>query len=254
MEQQGTSLKPLSQLLIKPTTAKEWGICIVGWLICLAVLYVAVFYEVVYRAVVLLFLIAFAFIVLQKLHSLQKELFLLKSGQSVELQKPKEYKPQIKVDELEAPTMIFEAGVEEKEKELEKIDLDQTLLMEDLLKKADLNEREKQQYRTRFKEKEVEKANILTELTNAKNKIQQAFIETKNIFVKEDPMKELAAALDSENFEGSSIQELNEQLSMIKPNLSQDLKAFMESSSFVDEQFKLTRLGYKTLIKYSSKK
>ena len=56
--------------------------------------------------------------------------------------------------------------------------------MEDLFKKADLDEIEKQQFRSRFEEKQVERTTLLTELSNAKAKIQQAFLDTKSLFVK----------------------------------------------------------------------
>ncbi|KYG27614.1 hypothetical protein [Alkalihalobacillus trypoxylicola] len=258
--------KSLGQLMLKPASFKEWIICLIGWLIVIGIVVSSVYFEKVYRAAVLLFLSGFSYFVIQKLNFLireQKQDKPLKNEEEkvgyTNIDKKEEavsntkiFTPaeDVKQADLDSATLIFNSKVKEKEEELEKIDLDRTQLLEDLFSKADLDELEKETYRKKIKEKDAEQKTILDEMVNAKTKIQQAFLDTKNIFVKEDPMKPLIAAINTEVMEDYSIQAMNEQLNRIKGSLDIDVITFLESENYVDDQFKLTRTGYKALLKY----
>ncbi|KMK75523.1 hypothetical protein [Alkalihalobacillus pseudalcaliphilus] len=256
-QEQSTEIKPLSLMMLKPKSGKEWAICLVGWMTSLGIIYLSVFYEVVYRATVLLFLVSFAVIVLQKLREM-KSLLERKQDKEGEQTAPianevGEEEATVTVEATNEQTRIFE-GVKEKEQALRKIELDQTLLMEDLFKKADLDEIEKQQFRSRFEEKQVERTTLLTELSNAKAKIQQAFLDTKSLFVKEDPVKELATLLELDSFEDPNLEQLNQRIKSIKSLLKDSHVHTLQKDGYLDEQYKLTRLGYKALIRFTPKK
>ncbi|WP_100372892.1 hypothetical protein [Bacillus sp. FJAT-45037] len=137
----------------------------------------------------------------------------------------------------------------EKTTQLEKIDLDRTELLEELFRKASLDDEEKQQYRSKIKQKDHEISRLRQELMNAGEKIQQVMIDTKNYFVKQDPMKEIASSIDQELLEADSLDLLNEHLQRKRSSLSEEDIMALHKAGFVDEDFKLTRSGFKALVK-----
>ncbi|WP_088105526.1 hypothetical protein [Halalkalibacter urbisdiaboli] len=220
----------------KPTSVKEWSFTILIAGITGFSLYSAIFNEVIFRLLMILFWAGFAFYVIKKLNELQR----------VEKVEDFEAPPE------ESPTTYLPSSIKEKEIELKKVDFDRTQLLEELFTKAELNEAEKQQYRSKIKQKDNEMSGILLDLSHAKNVIQQAFLDTKKIFVKENPMREVAAALNSDVL-NEDIYDLNKELHRIQSQLNDETIHLLENNSYIDDQFNLTRLGYKALMKEINK-
>ena len=199
--------------------------------------YMIVQHDILFRLFVVLFLLGAAFYLnkkVSKLRALPNE----EDVTSVEEEMDNQH------------TRIFEKTVTEKEEQLEKIDLDRTQMLEELFSKAELDEREKQTYRERIKQKESEHSYIMQDLMIVKGKLQQAVLDTKKYFVKADPMKEIAATIEGENIEDASIATLNHKVqAVISSSLSKEAVDALLKGNYVDEDFNLTRSGYKALLK-----
>ncbi|WP_347551956.1 hypothetical protein ABFG93_07465 [Pseudalkalibacillus hwajinpoensis] len=138
----------------------------------------------------------------------------------------------------------------EKERELERINSDKTMLFEELLSKADLDEIEKEAYRNRIQQKETESNRIKQDILLFKDKIQKAVIDKKSLFIKDTPdMKLVAELIGIDSVEESSFVELNEQLRMIHDDIPESKRETLIEYQIVNEEFELTRLGYKELMK-----
>ncbi|MCA0988719.1 hypothetical protein [Guptibacillus algicola] len=138
----------------------------------------------------------------------------------------------------------------EKELELERINSDKTQLFEELLTKADLDELEKATYREQLRQKETDSNRIKQELLVLKDKIQQVVNEKKNLFIKETPdMKLVAELIGVHDIESSSFLELNARLQEISQEIPQQKRETLQEHEMVNEDFELTRLGYKELMK-----
>ncbi|MFC0560415.1 hypothetical protein [Halalkalibacter alkalisediminis] len=212
----------------------------VSLLIGVVVVYTVVQSEVWFRLFVVLFLLGTAFVLNKKVNELKVNA------------KEEDVSPAIEMENQH--TRIFEKTVTEKEEQLEKIDLDRTQLLEELFSKAELDEREKQTYRERIKQKESERSSIMQDLMIVKGKLQQAVYETKKYFVKTDPMKELAATIEAENIEEASIVMLNKKVkAVISSTLSENTIEALVKGNYVDEDYNLTRSGYKALLKTMQK-
>ncbi|MGG1686087.1 hypothetical protein [Pseudalkalibacillus sp. NRS-1564] len=138
----------------------------------------------------------------------------------------------------------------EKERELEQINSDKTMLFEELLSKADLDEIEKESYRNRMQHKESESNRIKQEVLLFKDKIQKAVIDKKGLFIKETPdMKLVAELIGIDSVESSSFVELNEELRLIYNDIPESKRNTLIEYELVNDEFELTRLGYKELMK-----
>ncbi|MBN8209692.1 hypothetical protein JI666_13120 [Bacillus sp. NTK071] len=138
----------------------------------------------------------------------------------------------------------------EKERELERINSDKTLLFEELLSKADLDELEKETYRNRMQQKETESNRIKQDILQFKDRIQKAVSDKKSLFIKETPdMKLVAELIGIESVESSSLIQLNEELRMIYDDIPEAKRDTLLEYQMVNEDFELTRLGYKELMK-----
>ncbi|MGB8000405.1 MAG: hypothetical protein WCF60_10010 [Anaerobacillus sp.] len=152
---------------------------------------------------------------------------------------------------LDQPVIDAEATEEaEKERELERINSDKTMLFEELLSKADLDELEKETYRNRIQQKETESNRIKQEIILFKDKIQKAVIDKKGLFIKETPdMKLVAELIGIDSVESSSLVEINEELRIIYDDIPETKRDILIEYEMVNEEFELTRLGYKELMK-----
>ncbi|MDP4549294.1 hypothetical protein Q9251_00200 [Alkalihalobacillus macyae] len=145
---------------------------------------------------------------------------------------------------------VEEAEEAEKELELERINSDKTLLFEELLSKADLDELEKENYRNRMQQKESESNRIKQDILLFKDRIQKAVSDKKSLFIKETPdMKLVAELIGLESVESSSHIQLNEELRMIHNDIPEAKRETLLEYEMVNEDFELTRLGYKELMK-----
>ncbi|WP_017727676.1 hypothetical protein [Halalkalibacterium ligniniphilum] len=240
MEQREKQKPLLMKQLSRPSSVKDWFFVCIVLALFVGIIYIAIYNEVIYRLFVIFFLVGFAIQVNRKLNGYRSSQTLKEHGGAEE-------------SVANQQTMIFQKEVEEKKMKLEQIDLDRTQLLEDLLTKAKLDDAEKQQYRQKIKQKDTEVSSMMQELMSAKNKIQQAVLDTKKYFIKEDPMKELAASLEHTSVTNGSINDLNEEIQMIRSSLSPETRQGLEDAGYVDEDFKLTRAGYKALIKIVEK-
>ncbi|WP_270180689.1 hypothetical protein [Alkalihalobacillus sp. CinArs1] len=137
-----------------------------------------------------------------------------------------------------------------KERELEKINSDKTQLFEELLTKADLDELEKATYREQLKQKETDSNRIKQELLVLKDKIQQVVSEKKGLFIKETPdMKLVAELIGVHDIESSTFVELNERLQDVSEEIPEHKRETLKEHEIVNEDFELTRFGYKELMK-----
>lgn len=138
----------------------------------------------------------------------------------------------------------------EKERELARINSDKTQLFEELLTKADLDELEKATYREQLQQNESDSNRIKQELLVLKNKIQRVVNDKKSIFIKETPdMKLVAELIGVHEIESSSFLELNERLQTIFEEIPENKRETLKEFELVNDDFELTRLGYKELMK-----
>ena len=227
-------LKRIKQSDNTKKTIVNNAIFIVGVTIGVVLLYMIILDDRLYRFFLILSLVGIAYFINNKLNKL-KDMF---NTAEVPL-------GQEELD-LDEHTRIYSKEVMDKEQKLEMIDLDRTYILEELFTKAELDEAERNMYREKIKEKDSEMNSMLQELLNVKTKFQKYFIKV-------DPMKEIAASLAPEKITEGTIASLNDEIQGIIGSLSQETIEALKNSNFVDEEFNLTRSGYKALMKAASK-
>lgn len=210
------------------------GVGLVG-VFCLALLS-----NLLYQIVVLSALIAlFVFLVLktkrleQKLDQFLQEDEVKQTQLDNEQEKTKEH-------DLEA--------LQEKEFQLQKLDLDRTQLFEELLSKTELEELEKEKIRERLEQTDTETSKVRQEWLNASSRLMNVVKGTKKLFVKQSPMREIAASMDPDILESGSFAALNYEIQRLLPRLSKDSNQSLANSNFIDDDNQLTRSGYKALL------
>ncbi|MDV2683686.1 hypothetical protein RYX56_04760 [Alkalihalophilus lindianensis] len=221
----------------KPSTAFEWFTAF----LFIVLFIVGLFSAFAFRLFVMLFLVG---LLLQVNRFLQMRL----NGKGTIAEEAEI--AAVKTKPVAVPTPIKEETdqeILEKTTQLQKIDFDRTELLEELFRKASLDDEEKQTYRSKIKQKDHEISRLRQELMNAGEKIQQVMLDTKNMFVKHDPMKELASSIDSELLEADSLDLLNEHLQRKRATLTEEDLIALNKAGYVDEEFKLTRAGFKAL-------
>lgn len=221
----------------QPTTKKNWVLFGIIGIMTAAVIYLAIFHEVWYRIVVLSVLLAGAFLIYRQLAAILKLLKQSNQHETVPI-----------AHENEARNQLSEPELLEKETELQQIDLDRTQMFEELLSRTSIEEHEKLAYREKLAEKDTQTSRIREELGHAPSKLQLVYEGTKKYFVKDNPMKEIAASLDPSVIETGTLAELNDEVQRMIPRLSKDSLDSLEKSNYMDESYKLTRSGYKELV------
>ncbi|MCL7747373.1 hypothetical protein [Halalkalibacter alkaliphilus] len=235
MRQKQKQLRAKVNDVVQSGSPLNKGIKFFGIVVGAIAIYSIIQYEQLFRLFVILFLVGFAYVMNKKINNLA--------------QPTSEPVPPVVERIEEQQTQIFEKAVIEKEEALEKIDLDRTQLLEELFSKADLDDLEKQSYREKIKEKESERSNTMQDLLIVKGKLQTALLETKKYFIKEDPIKEIAASLEQEKIQHSSIAALNDEVYAIVTRLSEHTINALKKSNYIDDDHNLTRSGYKALVK-----
>ncbi|BAB05888.1 hypothetical protein P4637_20240 [Halalkalibacterium halodurans] len=231
--------KSFIQRLTKPESLGDWSVLVGMFVVAAVMLTFAVRFDIVFRVLVLVWLGVLTV-------SIQMNVAKSKSDKEVE-----QSVGEVETDEAgeEQPTIIYEKEISQR---LEQVDLDRTQLFEELLTKAQLDEAEKNQYRSKMKEKDSEMSTLMKDLISAKNRIQQAVLDTKKYFIKVDPMKELVQHLDSELIMSGDISAINEELKKIESQLGEEIVNNLVEAGYVDFEFNLTRNGYKALTKRMS--
>ncbi|MDQ0206007.1 hypothetical protein [Alkalicoccobacillus murimartini] len=214
---------------------KNWVLFGVIGVMTLGIIYLAIFQDIWYRIVVLASVITGGILIYRQLQSIQK---LLREKVELELPSPS----------VEETHHLSEPELIEKESELQQLDLDRTQMFEELLSRSAIEEHEKTAFREKLAQKETETSRIREELGHAPSRLQQVYEGTKKYFVKDNPMKEIAASLDTEIIENGSLSELNDEIQRMIPRLSRESLESLENSNYMDESYKLTRSGYKELV------
>lgn len=217
-----------------------------GWLYALAgivfvaVISLALLSDLWYRVVVLASLVSLFVILYLSSKRIEKRLDALKNDQIVEEVELNVEHEKTKEHDLEA--------LREKEYELQKLDLDRTQLFEELLSKTQLQEIEKNQIRDRLEQTETETSRVRQEWLNASSRLMSVVRGTKKLFIKESPMKEIAASMDDGILESGSFASLNNEIQRLLPRLSKESSDLLAKSNYIDEENQLTRSGYKALL------
>jgi hypothetical protein len=241
MRQKQKQLRTKLNDVVKSKSGFNLVLKMAGLLLVIFLIYTIVQYDLLFRTFVVLFLIGQAYF-------FNKKFKAVTGNQESEISEPV-------IEKIEdQKTQIFDKAltekVTEKEEQLEKIDFDRTQMLEELFSKAELNDLEKQTYRDRIKQKESERSDIIQDLMIVKGKWHNAVLETKKYFVKADPMKEIAASIESEKIENASIATLNKEVqAIISSSLSEETIQALLKGHYVDEEYNLTRSGYKALMK-----
>ncbi len=242
MRQKHNTFRENVPQLVRSKSTLNWIFIIASAIFGVFLINTIINHEVWFRLFVVLFLCSFALWVNKKLNELKR------------LQEPViELEESHSVPIVRHPEETIEIDLTEKELQLEKIDLDRTQLLEELFTKAELDEAAKQTYREKIKQKDSERTTIMQDVLNIRGKLHSAVLETKKYFVKVDPMKEVAAAIESDKIVEGSITTLNREVQGIITSLPEETVEALQKNAYIDEDLKLTRSGYKALVKTVSK-
>lgn len=211
-----------------------------------AIIVVAIWSDIWYRVVVLASLVALMYVFIAKTKKIEQELEEMKRKQASSAELARQEKT-----EFEKTKEHDLKALEEKEFQLQKLDLDRTRLFEELLNKAELEEAEKSTMRERLQQADSETSRIRQEWLTASSRLMTLMRGTKRFFVRESPMKEIAASIDQDVLETGSFTALNEEIQRLIPRLSKESAEALAKSDFIDEDNQLTRSGYKALLQAS---
>jgi len=138
---------------------------------------------------------------------------------------------------------INETEMMKKEQQLNKLELDKTQLLEELLTRANIGEEEKQMYRLRIREKENEASKLKQELVLMKDRVA-------HLLLKRDPeMERIVQILGAEFILNSSFDELNQKFQQVHIQLSDEAIRHLQRENYIDEHLQFTRIGYRELLK-----
>ncbi|UOE96270.1 hypothetical protein [Alkalihalobacillus sp. LMS39] len=210
--------------LINPGKWTDWILLFFFSSLASLLVYSSIFNDFIYRVFVILFLFILTITINIKLNKIIK----LRNNSVVN---------------LDSEGVAGEEDTEEKVAELQQLDLGRTQLLEELFSKANLKEAEREQYREQIKKKNAEIS-----------KLQQTLLLTKKYFSKEDPVKEIVPLFQKDTLLEGSLTKINEELAYIKGSLSDKTKKGLQKANVVDDDFNLTRAGYKALLKEFEKK
>ncbi|WP_142300896.1 hypothetical protein [Shouchella clausii] len=214
-----------------------------------SIIVVAIWSDIWYRIVVLASLVALMYVFIVKTKNIERELEEMKRKQASTAELARQEQT-----ELEKTKEHDLKALEEKEFQLQKLDLDRTQLFEELLNKSELEEAEKSTMRERLQQADTETSRIRQEWLTASSRLMTLMRGTKRFFVRESPMKEIAASIDQDVLETGSFTALNEEIQRLIPRLSKESAEALAKSDFIDEDNQLTRSGYKALLQASEDK
>lgn len=169
----------------------------------------------------------------------------------------KEHLSRTNKDESALPLDVdeeFEKKVQYKESELTQIELDKTIIFEELLSKTSLQEAEKQAYRNKISDKELKAKSIYQDLTLLKTRFQKVVKDSTNFLLKRDPsLEKVVELLGADFIVHRSFDEMNEKLYELHTQLPHDIIQELMESHMMTEQYALTRIGYRELTKTAKK-
>ncbi|WP_243292241.1 hypothetical protein [Bacillus sp. FJAT-47783] len=228
---------------LKKLSVKDWFLLFIGIAIATGLFLLIGTNNIFFQFTILLFnswLTIFVFLLYKRLNLFIKE----QASQTKENETT--FRP-VADDDVEK-TMQY------KEKELTQIELDKTIIFEELLSKTDLKEAEKQAYRKKISDKELEAKSIQQDLALLKTRIQKVVKDSANFLLKRDPSLEKVIELLSADFIiHRSFDEINEKLNEVHSELPQNVIEDLKKAHMMTDQYALTRIGYRELTKAAKK-
>jgi hypothetical protein len=220
-----------------------------------------------------LFAIAISLIYFNKINKLEKmiEAYTAK-GKPVSVSDPiediqvEEYgQEQLDLFEEEVPVEETEEDPEEeaiseeifetkriKEEELAKIEMDKTQIYNELFTRAQLNDEEMKYFNERIREKETESFNTKQELNQFKERIQNVFKRTPQLFQKRDSRIEgIVRMLNPVTLKNATLEDLNKRLDQVIELIPNETLDSLVRDGYLDEHYHLTRSGYREFIQVS---
>jgi hypothetical protein len=183
----------------------------------------------------------------------QLELFdeKVEEAEVVEPAEETEEEPEESEKEEEISEEIFETQ-RIKEEELAKIEMDKTQLYNELFTRAQLNEEEMKYFNERIREKETESFNTKQELNQFKERIQNVFKKTPQLFQKRDSRIEgIVRMLNPVTLKNASLEELNQRLDGVIDVIPTETLDSLVRDGFLDSHYHLTRSGYREFVTVS---
>jgi hypothetical protein len=139
-----------------------------------------------------------------------------------------------------------------KEEELAKIEMDKTQLYNELFTRAQLNDEEMKYFNERIREKETESFNTKQELNQFKERIQNVFKRTPQLFQKRDSRIEgIVRMLNPVTLKNATLEELNKRLDHVIDLIPNETLDSLVRDGYLDEHYHLTRSGYREFIQVS---
>lgn len=183
----------------------------------------------------------------------QLELFdeKVEEAEVIEAVKETEEEPEESEKEEEISEEIFETQ-RIKEEELAKIEMDKTQIFNELFTRAQLNEEEMKYFNERIKEKETESFNTKQELNQFKERIQNVFKKTPQLFQKRDSRIEgIVRMLNPVTLKNASLEDLNQRLDGVIDVIPTETLDSLVRDGFLDSHYHLTRSGYREFVTVS---
>ncbi|MFG6494831.1 hypothetical protein P8610_05695 [Fictibacillus sp. UD] len=173
-------------------------------------------------------------------------------------------KPAAEVDEIEEVVEEVEEPEEEsiseeiwetqriKEEELAKIEMDKTQIYNELFTRAQLSNEEMKYFNERIREKETETFNTKQELNQFKDRIQNVFKKTPQLFQKRDSRIEgIVRMMNPITLKNASLEDLNQRMDQVIDIIPEETLESLVKDGYLDNQYHLTRSGYREFIHVS---
>jgi hypothetical protein len=169
----------------------------------------------------------------------------------VEAEEETEEEPKESEKEEEISEEIFETQ-RIKEEELAKIEMDKTQIYNELFTRAQLNEEEMKYFNERIREKETESFNTKQELNQFKERIQNVFKKTPQLFQKRDSRIEgIVRMLNPVTLKNASLEDLNQRLDGVIDVIPTETLDSLVRDGYLDSHYHLTRSGYREFVTVS---
>lgn len=139
-----------------------------------------------------------------------------------------------------------------KEEELAKIEMDKTQIYNELFTRAQLSNEEMKYFNERIREKETESFNTKQELNQFKDRIQNVFKKTPQLFQKRDSRIEgIVRMMNPITLKNASLEDLNQRMDQVIDIIPEETLDSLVKDGYLDNQYHLTRSGYREFIHVS---
>lgn len=139
-----------------------------------------------------------------------------------------------------------------KEEELAKIEMDKTQIYNELFTRAQLSNEEMKYFNERIREKETESFNTKQELNQFKDRLQNVLKMTPQFFQKRDSRIEgIVRMMNPITLKNASLEDLNQRMDQVIDIIPEETLDSLIKDGFLDDQYHLTRSGYREFIHVS---